>query len=928
MEKDRLRQEDVYAYMAPIFEHSADAVMALQMIGKDGEPWDYRYVYVNQAAIDLFPYIAGRLEGHTHREIYGYPGENLMLYYDAVKNKKGGKKWMYYARPDIYGELSYSGFGDEYCLVIIRKADRFTVDARQTLAACMSAFDMVISVNLTRGRYHMINYDHFHNTTASVSGSMEELIAAGVSTLPDEWKEIFQEVFSRENQIAYFEKGHRTLTLEHQQYSNDGSLHWVRTQAIRIDDDISGDVIQVTTAKLIDDQKEGETRKQVLDVIANSFSFICQVFVPAGETVTIRRNERLERLLGVEYTEAGVSGREAKELVPQEYQDEYEEYIDRDRLASVLNWTHNKETKDFPFRRTDGSVIWLRVDIFLCTMAQGRAESYLVAMWDISREKEYERRTIRATRERDELLCAISSMFFTSYMLDLESSRYQRIQQNVTRHKSLIPQQGSLMELFGIFGIYMKPEDAETFHRTFSKEYICETLTMENPALFAEYHVDIGGDSYWLRFSLVLTAQKDQVPARAVLVLQNVTEEREQEQQKQEALRTAFEAAKHANQAKTEFLSRMSHDLRTPMNGIIGMTEIAGRHLEDADRMKDCLGKISTASGHLLKLLNEVLDMSWIEAGRTVVSEEPFRISELMDGLIAMMRPQIEQKHQCLKLQIPQLHYDDVCGDGLHLQQCFLNIMGNAVKYTPEGGEITVSVAEKGLHDGRVYYEFSFEDNGYGMRADFLEHIFEPFAREEDSRTSRIQGTGLGLTITNSLITMMGGNIHVRSRKNAGSCFIVKLSFRPESVQEPEPDVDLTFSQEALQGIRVLLVEDNDLNQEIAREILEEMGAAVETAENGMVAVRKMTSSAHGFYDVILMDIQMPVMNGYEATAAIRSLRRKDAKNIPIFAMTANAFPEDVQAAKQNGMNEHIAKPFEIPELVRLIRKWCRGSEK
>lgn len=548
----------------------------------------------------------------------------------------------------------------------------------------------------------------------------------------------------------------------------------------------------------------------------------------------------------------------------------------------------------------------------------------------------------------------------------------------------------------------------------------------------------------------------------ACVIWKDISEFRSMELQARIALKDAYEVAEQASRAKGEFLSRMSHDIRTPMNAIIGMTTIATAHLGDNERVADCLQKISVSSRHLLSLINEVLDMSKIESGKVDLNEEPFDLPDLIDNLSLIIRPQIAAKRHSFHIQIHNLYHERVIGDSLRIQQSFVNLMSNAVKYTPEEGRIDLIVTEKSCRQRQFScYEFVFQDNGIGMSPDFVERIFEPFSRAEDTRVNKIQGTGLGMAITHNLVRMMNGNIKVESKLGEGSRFTVTIFLRLQENEEPSyeefrglpvlvvdddeitcqtacaileemgaagesvltgleavervrqrqqagrdffavildwkmpgmsgletarhihalagenppiiivssydwpaielearsvdvdtfiskpffksrfvdlfrkilnagtvagdnapstPDTDTPdFQMYSFQGRRVLLAEDNALNTEIVEEILGMADLAVEHAENGQIAVDMFAQAPPGYYDLIFMDVQMPVMDGYTATRAIRALDRPDAATIPILAMTANAFTEDMEAALRAGMNGHIPKPLDFHQLGETL---------
>ncbi len=396
-----------------------------------------------------------------------------------------------------------------------------------------------------------------------------------------------------------------------------------------------------------------------------------------------------------------------------------------------------------------------------------------------------------------------------------------------------------------------------------------------------------------------------------------------------EALQEAYAVATSANMAKTDFLSRMSHDIRTPMNAIIGMTTIAKNNLEDKEKLSGCLSKISMSSHYLLGLINEVLDMSKIEAGKFTLTLENVNLLRLVDSLLEMIGPSVREKKHELTVEIGEVAHENVSCDSVRLQQIFMNMMSNAVKYTPPGGKLRFAVSEKPSERENIgCYEFVFEDNGRGMSEAFQEKLFEPFEREEDVRVNKEQGTGLGMSITLNIVKLMDGDIQVESEAGKGTKFTVTVYLPFVETQAGEEAGEQGISaEEAMQGERfaghrILVAEDNELNREIAGEIFAMAGLVVEMAENGREAVEKFKASAPGEFEMIFMDIQMPELNGYEAAGEIRALPREDAESIPIVAMTANAFAEDIQNARVAGMNDHVAKPLELDKLFGTMARY------
>ncbi|MCM1262914.1 MAG: response regulator [Butyrivibrio sp.] len=571
--------------------------------------------------------------------------------------------------------------------------------------------------------------------------------------------------------------------------------------------------------------------------------------------------------------------------------------------------------------------------------------------------------------------------------------------------------------------------------------------------------VNIGEEFEWCSVAVTIAERKNGEVLAFSMAIRNINDVMRREEKQNEALAIATARAEAASRAKSDFLSRMSHDIRTPMNAILGMTSIAAMHIDEKSRVMDALDKINVSGKHLLRLINEVLDMSRIESGRVSLTEECFNLSDTIDSILTVFHSQIEAKGLKLNGGIAELEHENVIGDEQHLQQIFMNILGNAVKFTPEGGSISIHIAEKHSNvPGSGCYEFIFEDTGIGMDKEYIKTIFEPFSRAANSTGNKIEGTGLGMTIAVNIARMMDGDIQVESTLGKGSKFTVIVHLKLDNVvqedlseltslpilvvddeedacestceilksiglkaeyvldgnsvvsrllesneagtdfsvvlldwkmpgkdglattkeirkavgddipivilssydwadieseaveaganafiskpmfksrlirvlrtvlghgvEEERTDELETFKQQDFTGKRVLLVEDNEINIEVAKEILSIVGIQVETALNGKLAVERMSETEPGYYDLIFMDIQMPVMNGYESAKAIRALGREDLEQIPIVAMTADAFSDDIRKSKDAGMNDHISKPIDIEKLQEMLEKW------
>ena len=404
--------------------------------------------------------------------------------------------------------------------------------------------------------------------------------------------------------------------------------------------------------------------------------------------------------------------------------------------------------------------------------------------------------------------------------------------------------------------------------------------------------------------------------------------EKEKEQKYQKSLLEAAEKADAANRAKTEFLQRMSHDIRTPINGICGMLDVGDYYRDNLSRQTECRGKIREASNILQELVNEVLDMSKLESGEIYLEKKPFNIYQLVNEVIDVVEKMADEREIKVERKTSEIIHKDLIGSPIHLKRLLMNIMSNAVKYNKDYGKIYLSSKEiSSEQDEIVTLEFKCQDTGIGMSEEFQKHLFEPFAQEQKGGASKFGGTGLGMPITKSLVEKMGGTITFTSEQGVGTTFVITIPFKinEDVAGDEEKQDEVTAS---IRGLNILLVEDNELNMEIAEFVIQSEGASVVKAWNGQEAVEAFEKSAPGEFDVILMDVMMPVMNGYEATKTIRTMDRSDAKKIPIIAMTANAFVEDRIKSKEAGMNEHVSKPINMKLLVKIIAELAEKNKK
>ena len=744
--------------------------------------------------------------------------------------------------------------------------------------------------------------------------------------------------------------------------------------------------------------------------------------------------------------------------------------MEKDSLIEALKEQSDVRFECYVLRNGHGE--WEHVNIICLERKEGRAVKVLAIRQNITEVKEREMHIQAemslADRKERQYRIAITSNAFSTFEFNLTKDL---IEQDVVREVdgeqvSLLAKSGlkppcKASECFEGWRKFVLEESLEDYSTIVNTKYLKQRYEEGSAEVTVDYWGQAPeGGQMCVRQSFIMTPDNDTDDIMVMVVSREITEQVQKQREQTQALQDALMQAQHANKAKSTFLSNMSHDIRTPMNAIIGFTTIAVSHIDNKGQVRECLQKVLSSSNHLLSLINDILDMSRIESGKVQIKEQECNISELMHNLVNIIQPQVKAKQLELFIDTFEVANEDVIADALKLNQVFINLLSNAVKYTPAGGTISFRIMQKTtFRHGYGDYIFIIKDNGIGMSKDFVEHIFEPFERETTVTQNGIQGTGLGMAITWNIVEMMNGNIRVESEVGKGSTFTVELSLRLQDIEKnaaqikeleglralvvdddfntcdsvskmlkqigmrsewttsgreavyraksayeegdayhtyiidwqmPEtsgvetarrirksvggdvPIIILTaydwsdieedakaagvtafcakplfmsdlksvllaannliekeeevaeWTKADFRGKRVLLVEDIELNREIAEVILTESGFEVETAPDGTDAVAMVREAEEYHYDVILMDIQMPIMDGYEATRTIRNLPRKDVKDLPIIAMTANALEEDKEAALKNGMNAHIAKPLDMDIFMTVLKGFLK----
>ena len=580
----------------------------------------------------------------------------------------------------------------------------------------------------------------------------------------------------------------------------------------------------------------------------------------------------------------------------------------------------------FEYYKTDydGEIYWARNSIILTKDDYSDDIIGLTVVKNITDDHKIEEEKIY----NYEVINGLSKDYSNVLMLNLKTGIIKPIrftERNTSFYKEFIGENAKYedaIELYIETSVY--DGDKDMLYMAFSRENMKFQLA-RNESFYVNYRAYINNKLEYNKLKVVRIGDANNFSS-ILFGIMNVDDEIEHEMQQKKLLEDALNAAEKANDAKTKFLSSMSHDIRTPMNAIIGFTTLAQTHTDDISLVTEYLGKIKSSSSHLLSLINDILDMSRIESGKLKIKNTPCNMDDIIEEINDVMFPQVQQKNLTYIVNHDTVKTKNIWCDKLRLNQILINMLGNAVKYTNETGTINFTIAEmESTNPEWVQFQFTVKDNGIGMSKNLQEHIFEPFTREDNAQVEKIQGTGLGMSITKSLVDLMDGTIVINSELGKGTEILISLKFKVldhEETRKLKEEAEGVIDYSSLKGKNILLAEDNEFNREIAVTLLGEYGLVVDTAEDGQVAVNKMEAAEPDKYSLILMDVMMPVMNGYEATQKIRKLNNEKKAKIPIIAMTANAFEEDKKHAIDSGMNSFVSKPFDMKDLLRTLKKY------
>ena len=1047
---------------------------------------DEQLIYANSTMAEIFgcdsvddfkAYVGNTFRGIVHPDDYilinhsigvqvntGSAGNDHVLY--RIIRKDGEVRWL-----NDYGRLvDLEGYGKVYYVFVTDETelqnrtagesyDRQVIGAMDSIHRALGSGDWGMSFDQTG-----------EMTSCSWSQRFREML--GYSSLKDfpdaleSWADLLvpedrDRVLNHYWDVVRDYSGRKTYDTYYRLKTKNKGIRWFRAigSLTRREDgtpiSFYGIFLDVDENMRIREEEKTST-DNIIGALSSVYTYVYAVNMTRGTAIPVRLDRRLSELKGDDYTgehpfNLGVYA--AENVHP----DDRHLFEPVETVEKCRKLFEKRNRYSIPYRVIiNGEVHYLELEL---VKASESTDEFIEAFKVVDEQERVKQEQAKREREQLGIIDALASEYKDLFLVNAATHRF-RVLRVASKAQSVMEEQDdSEVVLRDYTDKFVIPEDREAMYAACDISTLNE-LVPETGIYSITYRRKLDDEIRHFQLNIARFTSDDGTDYY-VHGFRDITDSVQREIQIQKALRQAYDAAESASHAKSDFLQTMSHDIRTPMNGIIGMTAIAAAHIDDKERVQDSLRKITVASKHLLSLINEVLDMSKIESGKLTLSEEEFNLSELVDNMLAMVRQQISDHNHDLIVNIREVEHEQVIGDPLRVQQVFMNLMGNAIKYTPNGGKIRLNIREIPCNQLKTgCFEFTFEDNGIGMSEEYLQHIFEPFTRAEDGKVNKIQGTGLGMPIAKNIVNMMGGDIKVTSVLGEGSKFVVtiflklqdqlevdyekfinlpvlvadddelsmesavdmliELGMQAEGVLSGEEAVDRVsrrheescdyhavvldwkmpgmdgvatarairaevgndipiiilsaydwtdiedearaagvnafvskplfksrlarlFSEVLgdggddrksdddsldsilnmdLHGFRCLLVEDNELNAEIATELLTETGLEVQHANDGAEAVDLMTNAPDGEYDIILMDIQMPKMNGYDATRAIRAMDRAYCKAVPIVAMTANAFAEDVITARNAGMNDHIAKPIELDVLAKVLNKY------
>ncbi len=935
-------------------------------LDNDGRPIDWTFIHATEEL--------ARIEGVALDQLIG------RRFFEIFPN--GDRKWLkhYYEAAYLGKSISFDDISDEvgkylhveaypsdklgYCACVIYDIKEFVYNKlkqQNERDALLTAYEeekrrndqirhyaqamgfiypLVINLDYTNDHYSMFEYENFINKTAAKSGAIEELVLVGASTIPDaKAAEEFIALFNKDAAIAAFRSGKRELALRHPQNGDDGKVHYMDTHIICTecsDDKITA----ICMAKCIDEEAEREIalrqsadHAEVVSALATIYKTIMEADLTTHGFKIIRTDSPMQSIVGgnVQGNFDQVMEDVLKFFMHPDDIDRMREFVDLSTLADRIGSEKSLVTE---YRAPYGK--WFESSFIVKKRDEaGRAVTAIYAARDITAEKLKELDYREQIKEQLSIFNALARNYKNVFLINTQTANAKilKLEDEFTGHRfDAVANTEFSYEalLFGWIEDAVHPDERAAVRQALSIANLRDVFASQNE--YTGTYRRIAGEHFVHYQYTVLRAQDKN---HLIIGFQNVDsiirahleeeqKRREQELAYQAQLKAAADEAERANNTKTDFLLRMSHDIRTPLNGIRGMLDMADYYGDDIEKVKECRRKVRESSNILLELINEVLDMSKLESGKVTLEHVPFDLAVISSEVFTVIEKMAEEQDIEI-IEDCNLKHAKLVGSPVHFKRLLLNILGNAIKYNRPHGKVYVSCREVSFDGKTAALETVVRDTGIGMSEEFQEHLFEPFRQEERSARTKYGGTGLGLSIAKSLAEKMGGSITCESKKDVGTTFTINVPFEVDFSERIDTARD-SDEKISIAGETVILAEDNDINFEIAQFILGENGVNVIPARNGEEAVSAFGSSKSGEISAILMDIMMPVMDGYEATRRIRAMDREDAGTIPIIAMTANAFAEDRIASRNAGMNAHIAKPLDANTVSRVIAEQVKAA--
>lgn len=756
-------------------------------------------------------------------------------------------------------------------------------------------------------------------------------------------KHIFINKFSAKNLNKEFENGKKVVYYKGLQKGKDNKYHWIAMEAVKVEYNTGSYPLALILVSNIDEKRKIEQQNEIIiENLLNMYGELIQLNTKDGSFHFYKRDEASSKLQETDKLTdfRQFNYRYGKELIHSNDKEQFYKTFDLDTIRKKIKDGVRKFNLELRRKDYKGEYRWSELS---GTVINDNSDTIVISyrdiheLWEAKNEKE----------KADKRFISIINNFYDA-IYEYDAYTYETVIWKSTKHYPWLIFGKDEMQQGKIFRSgYVREDYRELAERMTKRQNVIEAMKNGETERSVELPLKgYDGEYHWFAIQFQMLEQ-DKDKLKIMLYIKDIDQTKRAEKRQQDVLKDALELAERSNSAKSEFLSRMSHDMRTPMNAIIGMCTIAAANIDNAEKIGDCLNKIGVSAKFLLSLINNVLDMSKIESGKLNVANREFNLKNMLENLYTLCQNQAKEKNQEFSIFISEEIEECYIGDELRMNQILLNLLSNSIKYTNENGKIRLIIEKQSETKKLMFLKMCVKDNGIGMSKEFMKRVFEPFEQERTSGGRIFEGTGLGLSITQNLVHIMNGTISVESELGIGSEFTIilplkkirkkeknikdnKLEELSNIVEDMEKNLylqtenELKIPEEVFAEFdeeHILLVEDSELNREIAQTLLEMKNLIVETAFNGQEAVEKYNAAKENYYKAILMDIRMPVMNGLEATKQIRKSKKQDAKAIPIIAMTANAFEEEKQEAERAGITAYLTKPIEVKKLYKILRE-------